>query len=152
TINLLTAPNLKPGEPNRIRVVAWNSEGYISNSPGEVVEWTAPGAVDTGPMHLYAIVGGISTYSGDARMNLLYPAQDARAIANVIKVAAGRLFGADRVKIKLLVNGAVPAAAAPARTIEEAEPTKANFLSAFADVTKRARPNDVVVIFLAGHG
>src|SRR5262245_59628321 len=100
TVNLLTALHLKPGEPNRIRRGAWNSEGYISNSPGEEIEWTAPGAVDTGAMNLYAIVGGISTYSGDARMNLLYPVRDARSIANVLKVAAARLFGADRIKIK----------------------------------------------------
>lgn len=152
TVNLLTALNLKPGESNRIRVVAWNSEGYLSSSPGEEIEWTAPGAVDAGAPNLYGIVGGISNYSGDARMNLLYPAQDARAIANVLKVAAARLFGADGVKIRLLVNGAATAAVAPARMIEEAEPTKANFLSAFADVARRARPNDVVMIFLAGHG
>ena len=105
TVNLLTAHNLRPGERNRIRVVAWNSEGYISNSPGEEVEWTAPGTVDTGAPNFYAVIGGISTYSGDAQMNLRYPVQDARAIANVLKVASARLFGADRIKVKLVVNG-----------------------------------------------
>src|SRR5262249_6220000 len=59
-----------------------------------------------------------------------------------LRVAARRLFGADKVHLTLLTTS----------TLKDAvSPTKANFREAFAKARK-AKPTDVLVVYLAGHG
>ena len=151
SVDLSKAANLKPGEANRVRVVTWNTENFVS-SPGAEIEWKAPGAVETDEPVLYAIVGGVASYSGDQRMNLRFSALDARSIAQALKLSAARLLTANRVRITLLASAAPPSASAGAAGIRELEPTKANFKLAFEEVAKQAKPKDLLVIFLAGHG
>jgi hypothetical protein len=147
-VDLSKAANRKPGEANRIRVVTWNTENFIS-SPGVETEWVAPGAVETGEPVLHALIGGVANYSGDQQMNLRFSALDARTMAQAVKIAAARLLGADRAKVTLLASAA--SSSAPAG-IKEVEPTKANFRAAFEEIARQARPQDILVIFLAGHG
>jgi uncharacterized caspase-like protein len=129
-------------------VVTWNTENFIS-SPGVETEWVAPGAVETGEPVLYALIGGVANYSGDQKMNLRFSARDARTMAQAVKLAAARLLGADRAKVMVLASAA--SSSAPAG-IKELEPTKANFIAAFEEIARQARPQDILVIFLAGHG
>jgi WD40 repeat protein/uncharacterized caspase-like protein len=147
-VDLSKAANRKPGETNRVRVVTWNTENFIS-SPGVETGWVAPGAVETGEPVLYALIGGVANYSGDQKMNLRFSARDARTMAQAVKLAAARLLGADRAKVMVLASAA--SSSAPAG-IKELEPTKANFIAAFEEIARQARPQDILVIFLAGHG
>jgi WD40 repeat protein len=141
TVDLADAPTLRPGQMNKITVVTWNQEGYLS-SRGLDLDWNAPGKKEDHGIELYAIVGGISDYAGPA-LRLRYAAKDAEDMAQAIALGAKRLFGTDKVHVTLLSTSARPGALAPTRT---------NFEKAFADVSKKARPGDVLFVYLAGHG
>jgi hypothetical protein len=140
TVDLAGAPSLIVGKANDVRVVAWNVENYVS-SRGTSLAWVPSGTADLAPPELYAIIGGISSYSS-ADLSLSFAAKDAVDIARAIELGAKRLFGADRVHIKLLTNATDPRALTP---------TKENFRRAFAEARK-IKPTDILVVYLAGHG
>jgi WD40 repeat protein len=139
TVDLAGRPVL-PGRPNEIRVVTWNAAGYLS-SRGTTLVWVPRGAVLTEPPALYAIVVGISGYAASS-LDLHLPAGDAAAFAHALALGGQRLFGAERVHLTLLTSAG--------RTSGQ-QPTKANLRQAFA-AARQARPGDVLVVYLAGHG
>ncbi|MFZ0062544.1 MAG: caspase family protein, partial [Pyrinomonadaceae bacterium] len=140
-VDLSKASSTVVGKDNEVRVVAWNVENYISSRGAELV-WKDEGAESTAAPEVYAIIGGISSYAG-SHLNLNFAAKDAVDMANAIELGAKRLFGADKVHLTLLSTTADP------RSIP---PTKDNFTKAFADVRARAKPTDILIIYLAGHG
>jgi WD40 repeat protein/tetratricopeptide (TPR) repeat protein len=136
----LAGSSYQPGDENAIRVVAFNAEGYLS-SRGTRRLWSPDGAAETSPPELYAIVGGISNYaSPDLKLN--FAAKDAQDIATALEIGAKTLFGTEKVHLTLLTTAEDPRAV---------EPTKANFKAAFEKM-KAAKPGDVLVVYLAGHG
>ncbi|MDQ3817421.1 MAG: caspase family protein, partial [Acidobacteriota bacterium] len=130
-----------PGKPNEIRVVAWNEENYLS-SRGEELAWVPGGRPDTEPPEFYAIVGGVSDYEGP-ELKLRFASSDAEDFAQALRLGAERLFGPARVHMTVLSTSG------KAGTVQ---PTKGNFLRAFQDVAGRAKPKDVLAVYLAGHG
>ena len=146
TISLAGAPII-PDAPNVVKIVAYNRDGYLASRP-ETLAWTPPDDLappddgDPDP-RLYALVGGVSEYD-NPELNLRFSGTDAQAMAAAIELGAKRLFGTERVSLTLLAtNPKNPAAVSP---------TRANFEKAFADIRRKARARDVVVIYLAGHG
>ena len=67
--------------------------------------------------------------------NLANPANDATALAELLRQDKARLFAEITV-----------------RTLIDADATKANIVGSLKDIATKATPDDVVVIFLAGHG
>jgi WD40 repeat protein len=141
TVDLAGAA-LIPGQKNKVEIIAWNAEGYLS-SRGVTVNWTLPqdtASTEQAP-ELYAIVGGISDYASEA-LRLRYAAKDAQDMATALEVGAKRLFGAEKVHLTLLAASSDPRAIPPSR---------ANFVQAF-ERARSARPRDILVVYLAGHG
>lgn len=139
-VDLANAP-VVAGKPNEIRVVTWNEDGYLA-SRGEVRQWIPIGPADDRPPQLHAIVVGVSNY-GAAQLRLHYPDKDASDIAKALTIAASRLLGADNVHVSLFNTSDSAGAVAP---------TKANLSRAFLDAQKNTRPQDIFVVYLAGHG
>jgi len=139
----LSGASIIPGKPNLVQVVAWNAEGYLS-SRGVSISWTPPGAENEAAAHpdLYAIVVGISHYAGSS-FDLKFAAKDAADMAQALSVGAKGLFGVDKTHITLLNTSGQEGAPLP---------TKENIRKAFADVAKQAKPWDILVIYLSGHG
>ena len=125
-----------PGEKNKVRIVTWNAEGYLS-SRGLDLDWEPPGRKDAQKMELHAIVVGVSTYDSDA-LKLRFAAKDAADVAKALELGGKRLFGADKTHVTLLCDGATA-------------PTRENLEKAF-EAARKCRPNDVLVVYLAGHG
>jgi WD40 repeat protein len=147
TVDLSAAKNVLPGQTNQVRVVTWNGENWLS-SRGIKANWTPPGKASVSAPALYAIVGGISTYSAD-HLSLRFAAKDATDIARALALGGGRLFGAEKVHITVLATGTPTAGP---RGIAPVAPSKTNFQRAFQEVAKQARPQDIVLVYLAGHG
>jgi hypothetical protein len=76
-------------------------------------------------------------------MNLTFAGKDALDMATAIRVSASRLFGAQKVHLTLLTD--YPG-------VQDAQPpTRANLEKAFA-AARRAKQEDVLIVYLAGHG
>jgi len=136
----LSGSDYIPGQANTIRVVTHNAEGYLA-SRGTDATWTPQGTPNAAPPELWAIVGGISAYASPD-LKLRYAAKDAVDMAHALQLAAQKLFGVDKVHLTLLTTEQSPGALPP---------TKENFQKAFAQA-RNARTQDVLVVFLAGHG
>lgn len=144
-------PLLLPGEDNEIEVLAFNSEGYL-RSRGLKMAYRPPALPEAERPQLWALVIGVSDYRGDA-IDLRFAAKDARDFAQAIDVAGGRLFGAERVHVHALWSEHVAEQPSGATTPPVADelPTLANVRKALVDL-QRAKPGDVLVVYLAGHG
>lgn len=150
----LKGSNYLAGRENKITVVTSNylkeiGKGNIQ-SRGTKTVWRAGGAeLEFQLPTLYAVIGGVSDYTGDA-LDLRFAAKDAEDFSNALQLGARKLFCAssnpnclDKVVIKTLST---------AREKAEDQPTKENFAKTFADIARAAKPEDIVVIYLSGHG
>jgi WD40 repeat protein len=136
----LSGSDYVPGQANEIRVVARNQEGYLA-SRGFTATWTPEGTRNDSPPELWAIVGGISTYASPD-VKLRYAAKDAADMAHALRLAGQKLFGVDKVHLMLLTTENSPGALPP---------VKENFEKAFEEA-RHAKPQDVLLVYLAGHG
>ncbi len=110
---------------------------YIGDQPGPAasiaVKWQ--GAAAEAKRHdLHALLIGVSQYQNQA-MRLGYAAKDATDLAAKLEAQAGVFY--DKVGIELLTDG---------------EATKSAIEKKLALLKKRAKPDDTVLVFLAGHG
>lgn len=120
---------LQRGE-NRIRVVAYNSRNVASEEQRIVVESTGM----RNPPRLFVLAAGVDDYQ-DPDLNLRYAAVDARTIAEMFRTQEGRLY--EEVHTRVLLNR---------------DATRENILQELNTFIGRARPHDVAMVFLAGHG
>jgi hypothetical protein len=136
----LAGPAVKPGADNVVEVFAWNAEGYLS-SRGFTAVWRAPGSADVESPEVFAIVVGTARYASPS-LNLNFAGKDAADMATALRVSAGRLLGASKVRVTLLTDYPTAGARPPSRD---------NLRLAF-EAARKARPGDILVVYLAGHG
>lgn len=123
---------LEPGE-NVIEVIAYNQAGLLASTPRQVVvKWD--GVATSTPPVLHVLAVGVNDYA-DGRLRLNYAANDAKAFAEAMGKAGQGLF--QSVNVVTLLDGEV---------------TEAGLDAAFDQIGNVARPQDVFVFFLAGHG
>ena len=137
-LDLTNDPRLIFGSKNSVEVLAFNAEGYLS-SRGLMLEIDVPGDAKAEAPTVHVLVAGISDYRGRT-LNLRYAAKDAEDFATALRLAAGRLFGTDQVRLTLLTTAST-----------ENRPTRTALEEALAAL-KTTKHGDVIVIYLAGHG
>ncbi len=93
---------------------------------------------------LFAMVIGVNNYK-DPKLNLKYPVKDSRDLGAAIEQSAKKLLGNNNV-FMYIVNSEVT----PGNGFST--PEKEGIRRAFADIGSKARPEDVILIFFAGHG
>ena len=147
-IDFASAKTLKRGEANEIKIIARNEAGWLRSRGSDIV-YLDDGKKDETPQEFYAIIGGVSEYE-NADYDLKYSAKDARDFAKALELGAVKLFGADKVHIRLLASGEEKAGLTGADS-KQLLPSKENFRLAFEEFRK-AKPTDVFVVYLAGHG
>src|SRR5215472_11010595 len=106
------------------------------------VVWTTPAAPPARRQRLFAVIAGVSEYD-NAALNLRFPAKDAHDMYQALKLAGEGLFDKGQVSLHLLATGGTPGAVPP---------TKEEFRRIFSEIASQAEPQDVLVIYLAGHG
>jgi hypothetical protein len=123
---------------NLIQVVA-ESDAHTAAFSNVVIERADLAAPDARPPKLYLLAMGIDEYRDPRVQPLSYSVADARAIVQLFETQASGLYELD--KATLLVNREV---------------TRATWQQVFADLSKRlrddARADDLLVVFMAGHG
>ena len=90
----------------------------------------------------YCIVIGTSRF-GNHSMDLLFPTHDAESIMTGLEIGAENLFGKENVHLRFLTADAKE---------ESGQPTKVSVATAFAEVMQKAKPTDVMLANLSGHG
>jgi WD40 repeat protein len=121
---------LAPGT-NKVRVKASSGDGSWESKAD--LELTRPRA----PEHnsrMYVVAVGVGDYA-EKGMHLAYPAEDARALAELLRAHGGKAH--DRIDVVPLFD------AAATRTVIE-DTTR--------DVAELTRPQDTLVVILCGHG
>ena len=133
-------PRLLPGQENTIEVLAYNAEEYL-RSRGILFKYTPlPKAELTRP-HLWAVIVGVSDYLGD-EIDLRYAAIDAEDFAAALRIAGTRLFGENLLHFTVLTTE---------RTDPAERPTCKNILASL-NAAAESSSNDILVVYLAGHG
>ncbi len=116
---------------NSMRATAASGDGSWESEPVEVVltyEKPLPRS------EIYLVAVGINRYA-DAGLNLNFAAKDADAFAELFRRRGGRLY--ERVHVTELTD---------------AQATRSGVSEALKAVAKQTRPQDTLVLFLAGHG
>ena len=144
---------VQEGQVNKLRVVADNIDGTVSSRAREA-DWRVEGPDSRPPAQLFAVIAGVSDYAPASGIpSLSYPAKDARDMLVGLHLGAQNLF-AGREHYVLLTGENEPA---PVPLLDGAEvkrlpATKENFRQTFEDIIKNSKPQDVLLIYLAGHG
>lgn len=162
---------------NKVEVIAWNLEGDVRDHPRVIgLDVGADGLVAKGAgyqnkapdkkaseINFYAVVSGISDYGGDA-LHLRYASKDAEDITKALSLAARKYFCNDelaqnkpcqRVHVRLLSTendkGAQFAGLPDIPDFQRLDPVKSSYVQALAEIAKKARPEDVVLVYFSGH-
>lgn len=128
------------GKTNSIHLQARTAD-FSMSAKGARVQIIDTKEPTTAP-NLYAIVAGISDYKG-ADLHLNFSAKDAEDFSSALRESARKLLnidGKEHVFVSTLVSGST------------SSPSKTNISKAFTDIQSKAKPNDIVVIYLSGHG
>jgi len=148
----LSAATLKPGA-NTVTAYAFDAGNQIRSHEAEATFTVAAKTKGLSPEpndsmstdykpQFYGIVVGTSRF-GVHSMDLLYPAHDAESMMTGLEIGANNLFGKENVHLRLLTTD---------EKEESNQPTKANIAAAFAEAMQKARPTDVLLVYLSGHG
>ncbi|HTH51865.1 MAG TPA: caspase family protein [Pyrinomonadaceae bacterium] len=162
---------------NMVETIAWNSEGNVRSLPDRINLLVKepngakgfPSAKPqdekkNGDVNFYAIVSGVADYQGSG-IDLRFAARDAENMATSISLAARKYFCAeelaakkpcDRVHVRLLSTeenkDAQFTGLADTKDLKRLEPSKQGFVDAFKEVAQKAKPEDVVFVYMSGHG
>lgn len=136
-VDLTNNPLMIATQDNAIEVVAYNAAGYLASRPRGRPKAKASGVKPAVAPALWAVVVGVSEYRG-SDIDLSYAAKDADDFAKALRIAAEGHGGFNGVYIQPLTDSTTPA-------------TRGNLEAAF-EWLKQAKPTDILVVYLAGHG
>jgi WD40 repeat protein len=144
---------------NKIEVKVRTADGFITSS-GNMVDYVAVKVLNMSTSDkasargvpdeiiinkksekpaFYAVIIGTGEFSNKA-LNLKFPAKDAQAISKAINLAASNLFGKDSTHIYEFYSPGGKAS------------NKLNIQQSFEEIRAKAKPADIVFVYLSGHG
>jgi WD40 repeat protein len=133
-LNIKNHPYLVKGE-NELKVIASSENGVDSRG---VVLSIINDTKETVDPNFYGIIIGIGDYANSS-INLKYPVQDADATSKAITLAAKNLFQ-EKAHIFTLTSNS------------QHRPSKQKIKEIFDGISKKAKSDDIVFVYLAGHG
>jgi WD40 repeat protein len=138
--------HLLVGELNKVKVIGVvNSEnGSELRSRGIIVPVEKDSTRKVVPPRLFAVMIGINDYK-DPALKLNFPVKDAQDLGSALEAAAVKLLGRDNVFMYPVHSAVKPGTGFTT-------PEKAGIKRALEDIGKKARPEDIVFMFFAGHG
>ncbi len=125
-------------QENIITVRSQTADNSTSSRTLSIIE--DPDKEKRAPPKLFGVMVGVSNYKGE-NMDLEYAAIDAADISSTVGDAAKKLLGNDHVFMYNLTTDS-----------GHIFPEKRSIKRTFDDIAARAGPNDILFIFLSGHG
>jgi uncharacterized caspase-like protein len=134
------------GKETEIKVIAKTADNKIS-SRGVISESVTEVHKTYRKPHLHAVLVGIDDYKGEG-LDLNYAAKDAIDLQKALETSSKKLFNIDDTNRVHFYNLSVD------RTgkISGKTPDRNNILQAIDKIAKDSKPEDVMLIFFAGHG
>jgi hypothetical protein len=137
-------PLYLPGEENKLRINALvNLMDTEARSRGFVVSGLKNRQKESEP-RLFALMIGVNTYK-DESLNLQFPAKDATDLGEALQLSAQKFLGEDRVHMYYVHSLSM-------QSDVYTTPEKQGIRKALEEIGREARPEDVLLIFFAGHG
>lgn len=130
------------GELNKISVKALTGDNAISSRSVDIDEMAD--SISKAAPNLFAIVIGISEYK-DERLKLRYAAKDAHDFAGALELTARKFFDNDSLQHVFLYR----CFTGPGH---DYLPEKNTIHQVLSEIGKTAKPNDILLVFFAGHG
>lgn len=131
--------------PNKVEVVAITNKGGKDIKTRGAIELPDQANANTTVVpNLYAVMIGVNTYQ-DPALKLTYPVKDALALGKAIELSAGEFLGPEHVFMYAINSEVRPGNG-------YATPERDNIRRALEEIGQLAKPEDVVLIFFAGHG
>jgi WD40 repeat protein len=98
----------------------------------------------TDPPQMYMLMIGVNDYKDDA-LDLRFPVQDARALSNAIEMSASKLLDPENIHVYHVESKME-------NNLVYTTPERAGVMKALAEIGSKAKANDLLFIFFAGHG
>jgi hypothetical protein len=154
-----------PDSTNIITIRAYNEEGWLK-SPAINLEYKLPAARARGNgssgqssswvgqfnPKLYVVSIGTSNYSG-TKLDLQYADQDATMMAKALQSVGTALFtNGDSLEVHCLSTASADSTGLEGTMVSWQYANKKNIKATFDDIKRRAKAEDVIVVYLSGHG
>jgi len=135
-------PYFVDGKENSLTVKSYTADNTISSRGANPIPHKTNTLVPV--PNLYAVMIGVSDYK-TTKLKLKYAAKDATDISMVVKNAAKKLLNIDKQEHVFIYN---------LTTAEEHDllPEKKAIKKVLNKISDKATPNDILLIFFAGHG
>jgi WD40 repeat protein/uncharacterized caspase-like protein len=130
------------GKENSIVVKSLTAKNSISSRSASISEKGKE--ISAVPPNLYAVVVGVSDYKGEG-LDLKFAAKDAVDMGNALDASAKKLLntdGKEHVFIYRINTG----------SSRDKFPEKNSIKQVFTEIAGKAQPNDILLVFFAGHG
>jgi len=124
--------NAIPGE-NEVSIAAFNKDNTVQSMLKTV---TFNSTIKPEDPHIYVLSIGIDEYKS-RKDNLKFAVKDAESIARMIKKESLTQYKENKVHVTVLKNQSA---------------TKANIFKDINELSRVVKPNDVFILFIAGHG
>jgi uncharacterized caspase-like protein len=135
------------GQANLVKVIGVVKDGNIEiTTRGVEITSDESSSKTTNPPNLYAVMVGINDYK-DENLHLNFPSKDAISLGKSVAQAAKKLLGDDHV---FVYNVNTDFKNNQVKVIST--PEKEGVRKVLEEIGKKSKPEDIVLIFFAGHG
>jgi hypothetical protein len=140
-----------PSERLNVKVIAKTANNSIS-SRGVVLELEQEESSEYRKPSLHALMIGVDDYK-DNNLDLNYAAKDANDLHRALEQSAKKLFNIDDTNRVFFYNLTVDRNAKIGTSgIKGETPDRPNILKTLEEIEKKSKPEDILLLFFAGHG
>ena len=140
-----------PGEALQVKVIAKTANNSIS-SRSVILNLTSEEPTSLRKPSLHAVMIGVDDYKDD-NLDLNYAAKDANDLHQALEQASKKFFNVDDTNRVFFYNltrnreGKIGTDKIKGKT-----PDKANIIQTLEEIEKKSKPEDILLVFFAGHG
>jgi WD40 repeat protein len=131
-----------PGKENSITIKSLTAKNSISSRSVSINEKANEKSIAA--PNLYAVIVGVSDYKGEG-LDLKFAAKDAIDMASALDISAKKLLNTDGKEHVFIYKIHTSAG-------RDKFPEKNSIKQIFTEIGTKAQPNDILLIFFAGHG
>ena len=140
-----------PGEALQVKVIAKTANNSIS-SRGVILDLKSEEPTSLRKPSLHAVMIGVDDYKDD-NLDLNYAAKDANDLHQALEQASKKFFNVDDTNRVFFYNLTINRdRKLGTDKIKGKTPDKVNIIQTLEEIEKKSKPEDILLVFFAGHG